>query len=319
MALGKWYFFGMVMKNVEQPAIPGVRMSEFAIGVDGGGTSCRAAVADRSGNILGRGKAGAANIMSDPDGALANIVASARAALQDAGIDPAHMETSTAVLGMAGANVGPYGARIQAALPFARSEVVTDSSIALQGALGDGDGVVGAFGTGSVYSVRRNGEVTEIGGWGFIIGDQASGARLGRDLLELSLLGHDGVRSATAITRIVMEQFGNDPQKVVEFAHDARPKDFAGFAPLVLEHAAMGDAAAEQIVRKAASDIDQTLDTLLWPECKAICLLGGLAGSYRCWLSPAHRKLLADPKGDALQGAVSFAVSLAATAERRSA
>src|SRR4051812_46365680 len=117
-------------------------MARFAIGIDGGGTSCRAVVADETGTILGRGKAGAANIMSNPEEALANIVAAARAAFSDAGIDQGETAASAAVLGVAGANVGPYGARIQAALPFARAQVVTDSLIALQGALGSSDGVV---------------------------------------------------------------------------------------------------------------------------------------------------------------------------------
>ncbi|RUV24807.1 N-acetylglucosamine kinase, partial [Mesorhizobium sp. M1A.T.Ca.IN.004.03.1.1] len=35
-------------------------MTELAIGIDGGGTSCRAAVADRNGNVIGRGKSGPA-------------------------------------------------------------------------------------------------------------------------------------------------------------------------------------------------------------------------------------------------------------------
>jgi len=294
-------------------------MTKYAIGIDGGGTSCRAAVADASGTVLGRGKAGPANIMSDPEGALVNIVAAAGAACEDAGLQASALLASTAVLGVAGANVGPYGARIQAALPFAKAQVVTDSLIALQGALGHADGIVGAFGTGSVYSARRNGRVHDIGGWGFIIGDQASGARLGRDLLEMSLLSHDGVRPATPVTRIVMEQFGNDPQRVVAFAHDAKPKDFAGYAPLIFDHAAQDDAVALEIIRKAASDIDQNLDALLWPECRGICLLGGLAGSYRFWLRPAHQSLLVDPKGDALQGAVSLAVASISEGERRSA
>lgn len=293
-------------------------MTEFAIGIDGGGTSCRAAVADRMGNILGRGKAGAANIVSDPDGATINIIASANAALADAGLDTA-LGQYTAVIGTAGANVGPNGARIEAGLPFARSRVVTDSLIALEGALGHADGIVGAFGTGSVYSARRNGLVKEIGGWGFIVGDQSSGARLGRDLLEQALLAHDGVRPATAITRMVMAQFDDDPQKVVEFAHDAKPKDFAHYAPQVFQHAVNSDEVASAIVRKAASDIDRTLDALYWPECRTICLLGGLADAYRPWLDAGHQALLADPKADALQGAVSFAVALATTAERRSA
>ncbi|MET0746674.1 MAG: BadF/BadG/BcrA/BcrD ATPase family protein [Rhizobium sp.] len=294
-------------------------MTRYAIGIDGGGTSCRAALADISGTILGRGKAGAANIMSDPDGAIVNIVAAARAAFADAGMGPEGLASSTAVLGVAGANVGSYGARVQATLPFARTQVVTDSLIALAGALGHEDGVVGAFGTGSVYSARRNGVVREIGGWGFVVGDQASGARIGRDLLELSLLVHDGVRPPTPLTWLVMGQFDNDPQQVVAFAHDAKPKDFASYAPLVFDHAIQQDDIAVQIVRKAASDIDRTLDALLWPDCRAVCLLGGLAEAYRSWLSPAHRALLMTPKADALQGAVSFAVTLASEGERRSA
>ncbi|MGA1802567.1 BadF/BadG/BcrA/BcrD ATPase family protein [Rhizobium sp. HT1-10] len=291
-------------------------MTKYAIGIDGGGTSCRAAVADATGTIVGRGVAGAANIMSDPDGALENIVRSSRAAFEDAGLDPSLAEHSAAVLGVAGANVGLHGEKIRTALPFARADVVTDSLIALQGALGHSDGVVGAFGTGSVYGARRNGKVTEIGGWGFVIGDQSSGARLGRDLLEIALLAHDGVETDTPLTRIVMAEFANNPQDVVEFAHAAKPREFARYAPVVFEHATAGDAVATRIVAKAASDIDRSLDALLWPECDTVCLLGGLSGAYRSWLSPAHRALLAEPKGDALQGAVSFAIALAAEDER---
>jgi glucosamine kinase len=290
-------------------------MTGLAIGIDGGGTSCRAAVADRLGNILGTGKAGAANIMSDPEGALANIVASAKAALEAAGLPASSIENACTVLGVAGANVGPYGARIQQALPFARSRVVTDSLIALQGALGNDDGIVGAFGTGSVYSARRNGKVTEIGGWGFVVGDQSSGARLGRDALEAALLSHDGVYPATPLTTLIMTEFDNDAQKVVEFAHTAKPKDFARYAPLVFGHAERNDDVALTIVRKAARDIDDTIDSLLWPDCQAVCLLGGLSGAYRSLLAARHQALLVEPKGDALQGAVAFAVELATQEE----
>ncbi|MET0172534.1 MAG: BadF/BadG/BcrA/BcrD ATPase family protein, partial [Agrobacterium vaccinii] len=47
-------------------------MQRYLVGVDGGGTSCRAAVADVNGQILGRGKSGASNIMSAPDQAILN-------------------------------------------------------------------------------------------------------------------------------------------------------------------------------------------------------------------------------------------------------
>ena len=41
-------------------------MTEFFIGVDGGGTGCRAVVAGSDGAILGSGRSGSANIVTDP-------------------------------------------------------------------------------------------------------------------------------------------------------------------------------------------------------------------------------------------------------------
>lgn len=107
-------------------------MTELAIGIDGGGSSCRAAVTNAAGHILGRGTAGPSNILSDLDNSLLNIVASARNALRDAGLSPETVSTVAAVVGVAGANVGDYAERIERALPFARRRVVTDATTALQ-------------------------------------------------------------------------------------------------------------------------------------------------------------------------------------------
>ncbi len=285
-------------------------MTELAIGIDGGGTSCRAAVADRMGNVIGLGKAGPANILSDLENSLVNIVESARQALRDAGFGDETASTISAVVGVAGANVGDYGTRIEKALPFGDGRVVTDALISLQGALGDADGIVGAVGTGSVYNARREGKLHGIGGWGSIVGDQASGARLGRDLLERALLAYDKVRATSPLTEKIMAEYGNDPERVVEFAHTARPRDFARYAPTVFEAAEAGDAIAIEIVREAADAIDASLDALSWPECPTICLLGGLARPYHPWLADRHKTLLAEPKADALQGAVDLAVKL---------
>ena len=150
--------------------------------------------------------------------------------------------------------------RIEQALPFADGHVVTDALIALQGALGDSDGVIGAFGTGSVYNARRDGKLRGIGGWGFVIGDQASGARLGRDLLEKSLLAFDRVRSSSPLAARILAEYGDDPERIVEFPHISKPKDFARYAPLVFDYAAQGDAIATGIVRDATAAISESLD-----------------------------------------------------------
>lgn len=115
-------------------------MTFYLIGIDGGGTSCRAAVAALGGRILGRGKAGAANILTDPETALQNITDAARDAFGDAGLDPAGIGASRAIVGVAGHNVGDAVHYVKRRLPFAQADIESDGLIALQGALGDGTG-----------------------------------------------------------------------------------------------------------------------------------------------------------------------------------
>ena len=57
------------------------------LGIDGGGTGCRAALADADGRVIGRGEAAAANIWTDPEGALGNILDAARAAMAEARLE----------------------------------------------------------------------------------------------------------------------------------------------------------------------------------------------------------------------------------------
>ena len=108
-------------------------MTEFFIGVDGGGTGCRAVVAGSDGAILGSGRSGSANIVTDPQTALINVIAAVDNAFDDAGLDKAHYANSHAVLGLAGGNVEGAGVPIERGLPFAHSDVEFDGVIALQG------------------------------------------------------------------------------------------------------------------------------------------------------------------------------------------
>lgn len=276
-------------------------------GIDGGGTGCRAAVADLAGRIVGRGKSGAANIMTDPDRALDNILAAAHAACDDAGLPPATITESSAVLGLAGANIGDFGARIQARLPFREADIESDALTALHGALGEGDGAVAIIGTGSVFIARQADEIRTAGGWGFMIGDLASGARLGRALLEETLLAHDGVHEGSQLTREVLERFEGNPQKLVEFAAKAKPGEFAAFASLAFDHAARGDPAGRSLVESGVRSIEEALDAIMPPGCERLSLLGGLAGRYRDNLGARYHAALHDPLGDALDGAVALA------------
>ena len=61
----------------------------FLLGIDGGGTTCRAALANADGTIIARAKSGSANIHTSLAGARENIIDAARLAFAEAGIDAA--------------------------------------------------------------------------------------------------------------------------------------------------------------------------------------------------------------------------------------
>ncbi len=284
----------------------------FLIGVDGGGTSCRAAVASLDGTILGRGEAGSSNITTNLDGATESIMTAIRGAFAAANLSQDAMPDCAAVLGLAGANVGDYAKRLAERLPFALTEIESDATIALQGALEDGDGAIAILGTGSAFLSRKGETLRLIGGWGFQLSDLGGGARLGRDALELAILAHDGVAEKSALTNEILGKFERGPDGIVLFVQTAKPADYGKFAPLVLSHLQSGDTNAKRLFSAAARTVDAALDALCNDGVERIALLGGLAKFYPDYLAERHRQQLVPAKNDALTGAVQLAAKLAA-------
>lgn len=294
-------------------------MTAYVIGIDGGGTSCRAALANESGRVLGRGKSGASNILTDPDTALKHIAEAAELAFQDAGLKP-DLASASALLGLAGNNVGDAVGYVTARLPFAESKIVSDGVIALQGAIGDEDGAIGIVGTGTVYIIREKHEFRSIAGWGYQVSDLGSGARLGQLALQETLLAFDNIRPTTPLCKAILAEFDENPELIVDFARLAKPGDFGRYTPKVFDFAGRGDEAALRILRVGAGGIDEALDAVhsVTGGKGKLCLLGGLAPLYPPYLAERHRIRLSEPRADALTGAVELAVkAYAAKAEAR--
>jgi glucosamine kinase len=277
-------------------------------GIDGGGTGCRAALCRADGTRLADGESGAANIMTNLDTSRENIIDACLRALNKVGLSDDSLLQASAYLGVAGANVGSYAVDIAKALPFARCEVTTDAQISLQGAIGNGDGVVAIIGTGSVFISRFDDEVRTAGGWGFVVGDLGSGARVGRELLQEALLAHDGVRLATPITAHILNDFRNNPQTIVEYAHSASPGDFGRFAPLVLEYVQQEDITALRIWDRAIRSVEEALASIIGDRQARLCLLGGFGKRYGDYLSDRFTGMIVQPKGSGLDGAVDLAL-----------
>lgn len=278
------------------------------LGVDGGGSGCRARLADAEGRVLGEGRSGPANLTTGFDAAIAAVDEAWRRAFVAAGVDVAAAARTHVAIGLAGAAALGDGTRVAAlAFPFASVTVRSDSEIACLGAHGGAPGALVVLGTGSQAILVDGSGVTRFGGWGFALSDDGSGAVLGRTAARRALLGHEGIEAATPFTAAVMDRFDGLPTRMLDFALQARPADFAALAPMVFDHAAAGDAAAVVLRDAAVADVEKLLDRLVRAAAPRIALSGGLADSYRPLLSGRFTALLRPAEGDALDGALALA------------
>ena len=278
------------------------------VGVDGGGTGCRARLENAEGCLLGTGIAGPAALRIGIDSAFAEVEKACRAALEEARLGPNSLSSVHAGIGLAG--VGRKGALEQLTLrphPFRSVVYAHDATIACIGAHGDRDGAIVIVGTGSIGFAIVGAREFRVGGYGFPISDEGSGADLGLHAIRLALRAHDERAVGTSLTREVMTRFHNDPFEVVAWTEHATATDYATFAPLVMRHADAGDPIARRIVRDAAEQIDELARRL--SECGAlpIALLGGLASSMQPWLAPDVQRRLVPIEGDAVDGALHLA------------
>ena len=271
------------------------------IGVDGGGTACRAVL--WLGGVRYESRRGPANVATDFGAALATI----RAALDDlaaqAGVPAGALAGVPAHLGLAGVTGGAVAERVAAALPLRRCAVTDDRPTSIVGALGDRDGAVAAIGTGSFIGRQHGGRISGVGGWGLQLGDQAAGAWLARRCLEETMLSIDGLRDPTGLTRAMLAGHGGDPGAIVAFAAGARPADYARLAGEVVAAAEAGDPLGAALMDEGAAYIAAALDRLGWRDGEPLVLMGGLGPAYARW---AGRTTEA-PGGSALDGALVLA------------
>lgn len=271
------------------------------LGIDGGGSLCRAAICDGQGRIVGRGQSGPANINTDPEAAARNILIATDAALAGSGAARGDL---IAGLGLAGGLVTQARDRLRQLLPFARLVIVNDAETALRGALGSRDGIVAAIGTGSVFARQREGRIGQYGGHGFVLGDEGGGAALGRSLLARALRAADGFAPMTPLLRAMLARFGG-VGGVIAFANSALPADFAALAPPMLDSE---DEAAAAILSEATLYIRHALQSLQAGPTLPVVFLGGLGPFYAARLQDSWPILA--PLGNALDGALAMARDL---------
>lgn len=285
----------------------------YFLGIDGGGTNCRARVRAADGRLIGEATGGPSNIATDPVEAIANIAQVSEAAMREGGLPASNLTQCSACFGLAGANMAGASERVLShAWPFETLRLEHDGIIACVGAHAGEDGAIASIGTGAVYVVSIGGRLQTFGGWGFVLSDQGSGADLGREALRRSLYARDGIIEPSPFTDAVWARFDNSVEQLQQFVEGAKPRDYGALAPLLFEHAEQGDPIARFIIERGQTGVTLALDHIVKLGVVRICLLGSIGKAYRPYLPERFAPYLTAPRHDPLDGAILLAGGRAA-------
>ncbi|NUO38017.1 MAG: hypothetical protein HOQ31_05360 [Gemmatimonadaceae bacterium] len=235
-------------------------MTFIVIGVDGGGSKTRVIVADEQGTALGEVVGPASGVKPGRADASADVIAeSVRDAL--ASCEMTHVVPKVLCIGVAGVGRDSERQALWQALAGRElaEEVVVhpDYSIALDDAFGDGAGILLISGTGSVAFGRGpSGTIARCGGWGAAIGDEGSGAWVGRRALSVVTAAADGREPETALMGAVLTAAQvNEPLELIAWAAQATPAQLATLAPVVSSVADAGDLRANALISLAVEEL----------------------------------------------------------------
>jgi glucosamine kinase len=178
------------------------------LGIDGGGSGCRARLCTIAGVKLGEGSGGPANLRLGVEQSFDSVLHATTQCLSDAGLSPHDLARTIACLALAGASEPSL---LEAARrhrhPYHTALFVNDAQAACVGAHGGGDGGIIVIGTGTIGWAEHNGRQYRIGGWGWPLSDEGSGAWLGCEALRRALWAHDGRMAQTELLASILRRF----------------------------------------------------------------------------------------------------------------
>jgi N-acetylglucosamine kinase-like BadF-type ATPase len=247
----------------------------YVLGVDGGGTSTVARLADGGGRILGAGRAGASNAKAVGWDAASRALAGAiSAAFADAGVE--RSSVAAACLGLAGFD-RPEDRRIldqwNQENQWCENLIVrNDGELVIAAGTPSGSGIGVIAGTGSIaVGILRDdsGRVikrTRAGGWGHVFGDEGSAYGVAIAALRLTARRADGRSAIPAagdpLTKRILNALNIDqPSGIIGrvYGGELDRSALAALAPDVVAAVEEGDEeAGREILDRAGRDLGET-------------------------------------------------------------
>ena len=293
---------------------------QLFLGVDGGGTKCSMRLVDANNNILAEEKIEQSSNLQirNGDAAYEAIVELSKKVFNKAGLDLIEFGANTyACFGMSGARIkSAKQAFAKRQFPFAKIDVCDDIEIAHIGAFLEKDGAVLIIGTGSAGLGIIKAQRYQVGGWGFFVGDDMSGAILGRELLRKSLLAHEGLINKTNLSKAVMARFDNSAEKLMAWSFNsnnnkpARPSEYGKFMPLLLDYYEKNDDLAKELLDFELKAIKKYINWFEQRNIEQIAIIGGFGIALLPLIKKQFGKIIVKAKSEPLNGAIIIAKRL---------
>lgn len=278
----------------------------YRVGVDGGGTGTRVKLADAAGRVLGQGEAGPSALGQGVDQAWRHIQQALAQAAAQAGLAELPLNQCALGAGLSGANVRADAQAFIATQPgFAAVLLENDGYTTVLGAHAGQPGLVVAAGTGTVGEVlRADGSRGIASGWGWLCGDEGSGAWLGLRAMGHAQQAQDGRVPESELARRVWAVAGREREAILAWCVAAGQHGFASLAPLVLDAADAGDEAAQALRAQAVAALEQ-LALSLDPKAELpLALAGSIAKRLLAHFSGNIRARCVESRGDSADGAL---------------
>ncbi|NOX37773.1 MAG: hypothetical protein GXO78_09590 [Calditrichaeota bacterium] len=228
----------------------------FFLGVDGGGTKTAAVLANASGTIIRTARKGSGNVAILDRGTVAQLI---RSIITDLLERESVSQIGWATFAFAGAGRREEKEMVSALIRGAgvqRFTLMTDAEILHYSIFGDRAGILISSGTGSICLIRDpQGNYHQIGGRGFLLGDEGSGFFIGNQAIRTALHDAELGRPPSPLTRELLAFYGlEQPENLVTIVYSSvNPSNLiASCARLVCEAAESGDASALSIIEQAA-------------------------------------------------------------------
>jgi glucosamine kinase len=283
--------------------------TDIFLGIDGGGTKCKARLEDAQGNLLAEATSGPANAAQHLMGSVAAVLEASEKAIANANIKGLILNQIHAGIGLAGINIPQVKQTfLKQSLPFASWHITTDLHIACLGAHLGQDGAIVIVGTGSSGIAIHNDQQLEVGGHGFVVGDKGSGAWLGKMAVSHCLETLDGITPNNLLCEHVLSLLNCDnPYDLVSLTLEAKPAFYASIAPLILQLAASQQEDALLLVNQAATYINKLCHRLLIGNLDRISLIGGITQPLMPYLDSQLQAIIRPAKATPEQGAILYA------------